>query len=384
MELTDRQQHVLQTFRESNFNIEETARQVGVASINIIKTLFYAARKGASLTSGQTDSDKPDFLPSGWSSKSKSILHRPNGEVVMVWDKASIDEQGIEELWKTLENHTPVMAHEIPGPETFNEKLMLEWLLMDHHLGLHAWGKETGEDYDTDIAKDLIIRAAKKIYAGMKVKKTVLVFGGDNTHADNRSNQTEKSRHSLDVDTRYPKTMNALYTAIVTAIDIALGVSETAIVVVVPGNHYYHSAICLAIILAAHYRNNDRVKIDTTPAKHKYIRFGSNYFMYTHGDTGGAKLSGFMMNHIIKQGLQGIERMYVRKGHLHKRGKVVPPGLTEEDGVIIETFPTLAAADSFAHEHAYVSTRATVANLWHADYGQRSRMELGVKELMED
>ena len=76
--------------------------------------------------------------------------------------------------------------------------------------------------------------------------------------------------------------------------------------------------------------------------------------------------------------------MFVRAGHLHKRGRQTPPGLVEEDGVVIEIFPTLAAADAWAAEEAYSNIRATVCNLWHKEFGQRSRIELGVKELLSD
>ena len=106
--------------------------------------------------------------------------------------------------------------------------------------------------------------------------------------------------------------------------------------------------------------------------------------MYTHGDTGTDKrLASYVMNYIIKNGIPGVERIYIRKAHLHKAGKTFPPGLVEEDGVIIEHFRTLVAPDSFSHEQAYSQVRATVANMWHERYGQRSRMELGVAELME-
>ena len=106
--------------------------------------------------------------------------------------------------------------------------------------------------------------------------------------------------------------------------------------------------------------------------------------MASHGDTGSKRLASYMMNHIIRNNLTGIERMYVRAGHLHKRGRTTPAGLTEEDGVIVELFPTLAPADAWAAEEAYSNVRATVANLWHREWGQRSRIELGIKELMSE
>lgn len=66
----------------------------------------------------------------------------------------------------------------------------------------------------------------------------------------------------------------------------------------------------------------------------------------------------------------------MRQGHLHKRGSVTTPDASEIDSVLLETFPILAAPDAYAAEAAYISKKATVANLWHQKYGQRSRLEL--------
>lgn len=380
MTATDRQIETCDLFRELGSPVA-VAKKLGISEMGVIKNLCYGAINGQDICLSPDRSSQ--VAPPGWSAHAKSIMHR-NGEVVIQWDKIRPDEQAIEQMWKHLENRTPVLPQEIQGPEDFDHDLCVEWLLMDHHLGLYSWASETGADYNIEIAQDLMIRAAQKIFQGPgNVQQAVIVLGGDNLHADNRSAMTEKSKHHLDVDSRYAKSVDAIYAGMAAAIDLALAKAIEVRVVVLSGNHDYHTAINLSRILKAHYRANTRVSIDTSPAKHRFFRFGSTYFMYTHGDTGNNnRLSSFMLNDIRKRGLQGVDRMYVRQGHLHKRGRNTPPGLTEEDGVVVELFPTLAAPDSYAHEQAYQSTRATVANIWHKRWGQRSRMELGVQELM--
>lgn len=378
---TPRQIEINQLYHELG-SAGAVAKKLGVAKSGVIKNLFYGARNGLHVT---PDGYSP-VAPAGWSSTFKTVQYNGKGEVIQTWDRVRPDEETAEQFWAFLDQRTPVLNCIIPPPENVNENLMLEWLLMDHHLGMYAWAEETGSDYDLQIARELITRAAQKIFSQHgNVQKAIIVLGGDNLHADNRSAQTEKSKHHLDVDSRYPKSADYIEETMTTAIEIALSRANEVEVVVLSGNHDYHSAIWLARVLRAYYRKNPRVTVNTSPEKHKFSRFGSTYFMYTHGDTGNNnRLSSYLMNHIIKEGLQGIDRMYVRKGHLHKRGRNVPPGLTEEDGVVVELFPTLCAPDSYAHEQAYQSARATVANIWHRKYGQRSRMELGVAELMEE
>lgn len=58
--------------------------------------------------------------------------------------------------------------------------------------------------------------------------------------------------------------------------------------------------------------------------------------------------------------------------------------LVEEDGVIIERFPTLAAIEAYAVDAAYTSLRTTSATLWHKDYaGRQGLREVTVGEILE-
>jgi len=308
-----------------------------------------------------------------------------DGHVVREWLRSEPEIEDYEEFLNWLGERTPQLEATIKPPKQVREDLMLEWLLMDHHLGMHSWAKETGADYSIKLAQTLINNAAMKVFElHGPVQKAVIILGGDNQHADNRKNVTEKSGYTLDVDTRYAKMVDAMWVSMVSAIDVALTKAKEVEVIVLSGNHDFHSAINLSRILAAHYRNEPRVTIHTGPEKHKFLRWGSTAFMYTHGDTGqNNRLAMYMLNRLLDENWTGIERKLVRKGHLHKKGKLTPPGLTEESGVAVELFPTLAAPDAFAAEQAFVSQRATIANVWHAKHGLRSRIELGVRELLE-
>lgn len=380
MPATDRQIEINKLYHDNQCNSAAVSKITGLSVTSVNKHLFYGARNGLSVTADKFS----EVAPPGWSSYARSVLHK-GGEVKLVWDKIRPDDQ-TETIFKFLENRTPVLKKIIPGPKSFSKDLMLEWKVFDSHLGLHAWAKQTGEDYSIKHAQHLIESAARRIYQLYgNVEHSLIVFGGDNLHADNRSAVTEKSKFHLDVDNRYQKSLEAFCVSATVSIDTALSKSNHVEVKILSGNHDFHSAIAISIILKAHYRNNPRVTVDDSPAKHKFFLWGTNFFMYTHGDTAPAKrLSSYMLNYIINNNLTGIKRKLVRKGHIHKSEKVFPAGLTEEDGVIIETFPTMAAHDAYSAEGAYSSVRATVAELWHKKYGQRSRTELGVDELMED
>ena len=68
---------------------------------------------------------------------------------------------------------------------------------------------------------------------------------------------------------------------------------------------------------------------------------------------------------------------------MHKRGKSAPNGLTEEDGVVIERFPTLAAQEAYSVQMAYTSLRATSAILWHDRWGRSGGREVSIGEILD-
>ena len=71
-------------------------------------------------------------------------------------------------------------------------------------------------------------------------------------------------------------------------------------------------------------------------------------------------------------------------GHLHKQGRKTPDMLTEEDGVIVERFPTIAAQEAYSIEGGYTSCRATSASLWHHKHaGRYGFREITVGEILE-
>lgn len=383
--LTPRQQEIYDAYRDCNFSEKKTckylAKKKAISTTCLRKHLLLCAKKGWSV-----DADTfCEQAPVGFELTKSTIQVNSEGQVVQRWDRVSPALSDIDDFLEHLDARTPVLASPILGPEKFSENLMLEWKLMDHHMGMYSWAAETGASYGIEMAQFLIEQAARAVFGSHgHVARTVIVLGGDTFHSDNRDGKTEKSGHSLSVEGRYEESLDAAYAAMTTAIDIALQKSDQVDVIILSGNHDWHTAKGFSRTLAAHYRSCDRCHVDISPGQHKFVRWGNNYYMYTHGDTAPAnRLATYMLNHIIDNDITGIRRKLVRKAHLHKRGRVVPPGLIEENGVIIETYPTMAAPEAYSVEAAYCQCRATVAEVYHKEYGMRSRMELGVNELME-
>lgn len=373
--------------RKKHPSIKATARAMGVNYTSVRNALKACESYGLPSLCERFHAHAPLGHQVGKITTHVDYRNNPDGEVVEEWVRSNPNEVSTDELAEYLATRLPINNLDIPPVENCNEALMLEWPVFDAHHGMLAWAKETGNDYDHKISRHLQIAAGKILFSSFgAVKRAVIILGGDNQTADNRDGTTEKSGNVLDTDTRFPKMAWCSYEAAVSCIEIAEYFAEEVHVIVLSGNHDYHSAIHLTIQLHAHFRNSKRVFIDISPEKHRFYIWGNTVFMATHGDTPEKRIAPFAMQQVIRRGLArdvDVERVMVRMGHLHKRGRKTPDMLTEEDGVIVERFPTLAAQEAYSIEGAYTSCRATSAVLWHNRRGKYGGREITIGEILE-
>src|SRR5690606_25843227 len=100
------------------------------------------------------------------------------------------------------------------------------------------WAKETGGDYDTDIAAERIKDWVAQCVAASPASHTGIIMDvGDYTHQNDDTNQTPRSKHVLDVDTRMFRTLDVGISALGAAIETALTKHQEVHVVILPGNH---------------------------------------------------------------------------------------------------------------------------------------------------
>jgi len=379
--LTDKQKAAVLAYHENNSSERAAAKALGISKQAIRQSLFLAQRKGALL--------KPDsyceHAPAGFE-MTHGTLHIIDGEVKQSWPRIK-PAISTEDLAEYLSQRIPISTLKLPELRQCNENLMCEWPVFDAHHGMLAWAAETGNDYDHKISRHLQIGAGKIIFGAFgPIQKATIILGGDNQTSDNKSGMTEKSGNIVDRDSRFQKMIWCSYEAAVSCIEIAANFAQQVEVIVLSGNHDYHSALHLTIQLHAHFRAQKRITINISPAKHRFYTWGKNVFMATHGDISEKRIGSFALQQTIRQGFafDPDMRLHVRMGHLHKAGRKTPDMLVEEDGVIIERFPTLAATEAYAVDAAYTSLRTTSATLWHKDYpGRQGLRDVTVGEILE-
>lgn len=382
MNPTETQIRAHEAYKAHGYSLNDTAVALNVSLNALKKTLFNGHLKGLTIPT-----EYCQHLPAGMQLNAASVYVSKNGEV-SGWYKGSALKHDPDDFAEFLKKRTPISNFKAPKLKNCNKNLMLEWPIYDSHHGMLAWGKETGNDYDTKISRHLQVSAGKIIAQSFgRVKRLVILLGGDNQTIDNFRGVTEKSGNAVDRDSRYAKMAWVTHEACVSSIEIGCSIADEVHVVPLPGNHDESASVHLAIQLHSYFRKNKKVTIDTSPEPHKFYKWGCSVFMGTHGEGGEKNLGTFMLNNIIERGLadQNTKFKLVRMGHLHQRGKKIlaPTSVNEDGGVIIERFPTLAAQEAYSIKGFYTSVRATGAVLWHKDYGRYGGREITVGEILD-
>lgn len=310
-----------------------------------------------------------------------STLYDNDGNIKLRWVKKS-HERGPEDWAKHAREvfDGSVKIPLLPRPKGFLRKdLLTVYPIGDHHVAMYAWAEEVGADYDIKIAGDILTQAVGHLVSKSEpTEHAVIINLGDFLHVDNIKNETSRSGHTLDVDTRYSAMIRAALKMMRLSIEFALQKHRHVTVYNVIGNHDDVGAQWMAASLNERYDGNPRVTIMTKPGKYHYYQFGSVMFGTTHGDTGApAKLQGVMAADEPKMWGETKFR-YWFTGHVHSRGVIEFPG------VVWETFRTLAPADAWAHAAGYRSGRDMTSITFHRDAGEVRRETFNVAMLQEE
>lgn len=310
-------------------------------------------------------------LPAGHAVKGVSALLDPDGRVIQQWVK-------------TRENDTPILADAIkaafesyapaplqPPPAFTNEELLTVYPIADLHLGMFSWAKETGADYDLKIASALLKSSMNNLVARSANSHTAVVLDlGDYFHADNSRNQTARSGNPLDVDSRYAKVVQMGFELVIQCIELALQKHDFVEYRKLPGNHDDETSLMLAVAVSAHFRDNDRVTVDTSPSRFYMRQHGVCLIAATHGDMlKMGDMSGFVAAN-WPEAWGKTKFRYGYTGHVHNERALAVNSLR---GLRAESFNTLAAKDAWHAGEGYQSPRSMVSITLHRDRGEVDR-----------
>jgi hypothetical protein len=242
-----------------------------------------------------------------------------------------------------------------------NTKTSVLLNLSDLHVGKLAWDKETGSDYDVDLAKQVFLEAlnnlANQSIRCFNVEEFVLNIGGDFLHTNGSNNSTANGTIMNDVDSRYQKIFTKGLEILTTAIDFLSSFEDVKVkVFIVQGNHDLATSFYLGESLKAFYRKDKNVEIVNDPHIRKYHKYGVSTYMLTHGDckddglplTFATEKPDYFANSIYR---------YIFLGHLHKSSRKVYLTENEVNGVVSRRLNSLSPTDAWHNANNYVGAK---------------------------
>lgn len=334
------------------------------------------------IESGQGNTDGYE-VPEGHSIKGESTLLDANGNVIVQWVKTKKDEgvsiadltTALEQAFAKYEGASGVLE----APHLTDASLLTVYPIPDLHFGMYAYGKETGSDYDTEIATDIAKSAIQTLVSqSLHSEHAVVLVLGDYFHANDQTNVTPGHKHQLDVDGRWSKVYYDGATLLLEIIRCVAAKHKFVEVKILPGNHDEDAAVTLTVAMALFFSGNDRITVNRKPGVTWYRTFGKCLIGAHHGHTQKPEVMAMAMavDRSKDWGATLFRSMY--SGHIHH------VTAKEVMGVIVESFASPAAKDSYNSSHGYRAMRSMSAITHHDELGEIGRHKVAIFDNKKD
>ncbi len=307
-----------------------------------------------------------------------TTVHYKDGKVVEEWRRLCPSMQKLQDVVAGLADDVKGIGKvkTRKARKTDANDILFELDIFDAHVGMYADEKETlDENYDCDIASKRMVEAAEGLASrANRPHKCVLVFGGDMLHSDTRNNKTEMSGHILDVDTRYQRVVQYIIAASRDVVQIAASIAQEVELIVLSGNHSWHSEVWLAQVLSAYYANCPHVTVNLSMSPRRSLVFGQNLLVWTHGDRVAANKWAMIIAAEFAKEWGQTKFRHLKMGHVHHKKTIAPVVVDEQSGLLVEYLEALCATDAWHANAGFVgSQKGASAFEYHKEKGLMSR-----------
>jgi hypothetical protein len=310
----------------------------------------------------------PEFeMPEGHVLGAVSTLVDANGRQVLKWLKTKQGDLGPDKLIEILQTAFANIPARKPvrydhNRESGNSALLAVYPLIDWHVGLLAWARETGEDYDLKIARETIMPAMRRLIAATPAADEAVILGiGDLLHFDGFVHETPASGHPLDADGRYPKVLETAADMVEEIVELALARHRRVTLRILRGNHDPVSAVAVAMALKRVFRANKRVTVDVDQSYNWWFRRGKVFLGGSHGDKAKMRDLPMVMAHDRPEDWAASTYRRIYTGHVHHESMI------EEGGVIVTSMRSPVAKDAYHSFNKWRSGRSVYSETFNID-----------------
>ena len=348
----------------------KACKKLGV-SRDVVSRSLRRLRRSAATQGWAPECDFTQPVPDGFKLKRHSQYYDGEGKPRGKWVIATADDARQKELADAV---VAAMAAEVPrlnpiaAPQGTADPLCNLFTITDYHVGMLAWGEETGADWDLDIAERTLVYAFSHLIGqAPKAKVAVINQLGDFLHFDSLEAVTPTNRHLLDADSRFRKVVEVAIKLLRRVIDMALASHDEVILIMAEGNHDLASSVWLQTMFAALYENEPRVTVNMSALPYHVHQHGRVMLGFHHGHM--KKNEGLPLHFAASYPeIWGrTSKRYIHVGHRHHVEE------KEHAGIKVVQHSTLAARDAYAARGGWTSERQMLAITYHAEYGEVAR-----------
>ena len=252
------------------------------------------------------------------------------------------------------------------------------------HLGKMAWGGDTGQDYDKDIATGRFYHILEEICNIQEMEmcdRALVTIGNDFFNSDTVNATTTKGTPQTN-DLRWKKMFLLglkLYTEF---LETLRGKFNKIDVRLCSGNHDKMSSFYLYLALQQYFRNDEKIGFSDNYKDYQCYQFGKCAIFFGHGDSNLKRIIQSIPAEFYREWGSSIFRE-LHLGHLHKEVVV-----DDESGMITRRIGSPTGTDQWHYEERFIgSTQKHQVFVWDANRGLKSieyiNFENGKKKLIK-
>ena len=374
---TPRQKQVLEAIERLG-SARAASAELGI-NIGGASETYICVKKKAAKAGYSPEHDFTRPVPEGYVAKGVSTYYNAEGKPSGQWVKASLSHEALVDAMREavegfkgeIDSTSPIVA-----PAASDEHLCNLYTFTDYHLGMLAWHKEGGSDWNISIAERTIIAALQQmIEQSPKAHTAVINIQGDFLHTDGKTPVTPASKHVLDADSRFPKIRKSAIRVIRSMVNMSLHRHQEVHLIIAEGNHDEEASGWLADLFSVHYEEEPRVTVNDSVLPFYVFEWGATMLGIHHGHKVKNESLPLLFAAQFPQQWGRTTRREIHCGHRHHRDE------KEYNGVTVVQHPTLAARDAYAARGGWIADRAAWAITYHKRFGAVGRVMITTEML---
>jgi len=358
----------------TTFDVKE---EIALEAIREAKKLLKQARLGLTDNSNDNDSVITEFesylADNGINREdvaSVKFWQTMGGEqrfsVVTKGDKISMAEIKIE-IEEFAAIFSPTVYKQSAPFQDGDDGVAYEISLPDIHYGkLTELSMDAVEEQFLNTIYNLVDKAK-----GLNIEKFILPIGNDGMNSEGMRLATTKGTPQHDA-LGWRESFQGYCNLMTKAIDF-LKTKAPVHVIVVSGNHDFERMFYAGDVIKGWYRNDKNVVVDNSMESRKYVEYGVNMLMYTHGDKEKPSEMPLIMATEQPEMFARCPVREVHCGHLHKEM------VKEYRGIKVRFIPSICANDDWHRTMGYSALRTGQAYIWSKTNGLEGYLQTIVK-----